>query len=139
MSSATVQAAIRTAFAEVWNVEIARIREPNSSFDPAGAPWVEIRFPGSDIARADIGDPDHPMWDEAGAFMCHVFVPTGIGVDIANAIADAMWEVFAGKTVSYIRFDDRLGGQAGEREDPGIEGVWWGASFGVSYRYLSVG
>lgn len=133
-----VQQIVTAALTAGWNAADAAIRQPNTTFDPAGNPWIEIRFPGAATRRADIGDADHPMWDEAGAFMCDVYVPVGVGAEMAAALADAMWAIFAGRDLSGVRCDERLQGQSGEREPTGVPGVWWGLSFGVSYRYLSI-
>lgn len=139
MSSASVVNIIRAALADGWDESIARIRDPNTTFDPMWLPWIEIAFPGSRIDRGDIGEPDAPLRDEVGAFMVHVFVPVGAGEDIARQIADAVWEIYALKDLSGVRCDMRLSGQSGEREPTGVPGVWWGVSYGVSYRYQSVG
>lgn len=139
MSSAAVIGIVRSALAAGWDASNAGIREPNTTFDPQGLPWIEIAFPGSRIDRGDIGEPDAPLRDEVGAFMVHVFVPVGAGEEIARAIADAVWEIYALKDLSGVRCDTRLTGQSGEREPTGVPGVWWGVSYGVSYRYQSVG
>lgn len=138
MSSAAVVSIIRGALSSGWDASNAAIREPNTSFDPMGNPWIEISFPGSRVDRGDIGEPDAPLRDEVGAFMVHVFVPLGAGEDIARQIADAVWEIYALKNLSGVRCDTRLPGQSGEREPAGVEGVWWGISYGISYRFLSV-
>ena len=39
----------------------------------------------------------------------------------------------------YVRFDERLPGTSGEREIPGLEGVFWGISYGITFRLLAVG
>lgn len=138
MSSATVVSIVKTALAAGLDAGLAAIREENTDFDPNGKPWVQLRFPGSQVTRGDIGEPDAPMRDEVGAFMVDVFVPLGVGDDIARAIADAVWEIFALKEISGVRFDERLAGQSGDREPEGAAGVWWGISYGIRYRYLSV-
>lgn len=138
MSSSAVVQVIKSTFAAGWDAASVRIRETNTEFDPEGNPWVELRFPGSQVVRGDIGEPDAPLQDEVGAFMVDIYVPHGVGDDLARELADAAWSIFAMKDISGIRFDSRLTGQSGDREPVGIPGVWWGLSFGISYRYQSV-
>lgn len=138
MTSTVVASVVKTAVATAWDTGVAAVREENTEFDPGGNPWIQFRFPGSHITRGDIGEPEAPMRDEAGAFMVDVFVPRGVGDDLARAIADAIWDIFALKNISGVRFDERLMGQSGEREQEGVAGVWWGLSYGIRYRYLSV-
>lgn len=128
---------VTAALGEAWDTSIARIREPNTAFDPMGQPWLQLRFPGAHIQRGDIGEPDAPMRDEVGAFMVDVFVPVGTGEALARQIADAVWQIYEFRSLSGVRCDERLQGQSGEREPVGVPGVWWGISYGVSYRFLS--
>lgn len=139
MASANVETALRNHLAANWDESVAKIREPNTSFDPGAFPWIEIRFPGSAIDRADIGANDAPMWDEVGAVMIDIYIPAGSGSAIATAIADAVWELFKGREIEGVRCDSRLQGQSGPREPSEISGVWWGVSYGIAFRYLSVG
>lgn len=138
MTSAIVKAAVDQVLTG-WSAAVAPIRKPNEAFTPPQGPWIDIRFPGSGIGRADIGDPDAPMWDEAGAFMVHVMTPMGAGTDTADAIGDAIWELFRGQEVNGVRFDERLSGTSGEREIPGLEGVFWGLSYGITFRLQQIG
>jgi hypothetical protein len=138
MTSAIVKAAVDSVLTG-WSETVAPIRKPNTDFTPPAGPWIMTAFPGSAIGRADIGAPDAPMWDETGAFMLHVFTPLGAGTDAADAIADALWELFRGEEVDGVRFDERLAGTTGEREIPGLDGVYWGASYGITFRLLAVG
>lgn len=134
--SGTVETALRTHFAANISTEGRSIREPNTDFDPQGLPWFELRFPGARTDRGDIGEASNPMWDEAGAFMVDVYVPAGSGSALAAAMADEAWAIFAGQEIEGIRCDTRMQGQSGPREVDGVEGIWWGLSFGIGYRYL---
>lgn len=144
MSTLLAKAVIRdalddqsAALAETYG---ASIRSTNTTFDPAGAPWIEIRFPGARTDRLDIGETAAPLWEEVGAFMVDVYVPTNTAEDLADAIADAVWGIYRGQDLSGVRCDARMAGQSGPREPFGQgTGVWWGLSFGVSYRFQTVG
>lgn len=139
MSTVPVKEAIRSALAGAWDTGAAAIRKPNSAFSPGENPWIEIRFPGALTQRGDIGDSSAPLWDEAGAFMVDVYVPMGSGEEVADALGDAAWNIFKGQNFSGVRCDSRMAGQSGPREPMGDGGgVWWGLSFGISYRYLSI-
>lgn len=139
MSSSAAASVIKAAFVSAWDAELAAVREDNTSFAPSEAQsWVQLRFPGSKIARGDIGEPDAPLVDEVGSFMVDIFVPRGIGDDLARALADAVWDIFKFRNIDGVRCDERLTGQSGERMPDGVPGVWWGFSFGITYRYLSV-
>jgi len=138
MTSAIVKAAVETILAG-WDETAAPIKRPNETFTPPAGPWAMIAYPGSGIRRADIGAPDAPMWDEAGAFMVHVMVPLGATEAAADAVGDGLWELFRGEEQNGVRFDERLPGTSGEREIPGLEGVFWGISYGITFRLLAVG
>jgi len=138
MTSAIVKAAVEAVLTG-WDETTAPIKRPNVTFTPPAGPWVMIAYPGSAVSRADIGAPDSPMWSETGAIMAHTFTPQGAGTDAADAIADSLWELFRGQEVNGVRFDERLGGSSGEREIPGLEGVYWGVSYGITFRLLAVG
>jgi hypothetical protein len=138
MTSAIVKAAVAEVL-EGWSESVAPIKRPNETFTPPAGPWIMTAFPGSAVARGDIGAPEAPLWDETGAFMLHVLTPQGAGTDALDAITDALWELFRGQEVDGVRFDERLGGSSGEREIPGLEGVYWGVSYGITFRLLAVG
>ncbi|NIJ40345.1 hypothetical protein FHS78_000615 [Parvibaculum indicum] len=138
MSSDAVASIVNATLDAHWNAALARRREPNTDFDPGGLQWFEVRFPGSHIGRGDIGEPAAPLRDETGAFMVDVYVPKGTGDQLARNIADAIWEIFAFKDLSGLRCDERMAGQSGWREPEGVPGVWWGLSYGIGYRYLSI-
>lgn len=138
MSSLAVKAAVRARLATLWQPENAAIREPNRTFDPQGRPWIDIRFPGAAVDRADIGDAAHPLWEEVGAFMVDVYVPAGAGPDLADALAEAVAEIFQGQEFDGVECRRRLPGQSGERAPEGMHGAWWGVSFGIGYRYQSI-
>jgi hypothetical protein len=137
MASSLVRAAVADVLAG-WDSAAVPISMPNEAFIPPAGPWVRVEFPGSAVDRADIGDPVAPMWDEAGALMIHIMVPPGVGDAVATALADAVWELFRGRDVDGVRFDARLDGTAGERTWPGSESAWWGISYGITFRLLSV-
>lgn len=139
MSSAAVKSAIRDYVADNWDTSVAAIRATNATFDPQGKPWFEIRFPGAAVDRGDIGEPDAPLWDEVGAIMVDVYVPLGSTDAAADEIGDAIWALLRGQEIEGIRLDGRLSGQSGPRETSGVDGTWWGLSYGITYRYLSVG
>lgn len=139
MSSHAVKSAVRARLASLWDTDNAAIREPNTTFDPQGLPWIEVRFPGAAIDRADIGDADRPLWDEVGAFMVDVYVPAGAGADTADSLADAVAAIFQGQEFDSIECRNRLAGQSGDRQPAGVDGVWWGISFGIGYQYQSIG
>lgn len=138
MTSSIVKDAV-SAVLGGWDQTVAPIRQPNTAFSPPQGPWIDLAFPGSAVARGDIGAPDAPLWREDGAFMLHVFAPIGAGTTIADAIADALWELFRGQEENGVRFDERLAGSSGEREIPGVAGVFWGVSYGITFRLLAVG
>ena len=138
MSSATVAGITKARFASQWDTALAAVKEPNATFDPAGKQWVQLRFPGSREERADIGEPDAPLAEETGSIMVDVFVPANAGDDLARIIADAIWAIFRFQNIEGVRYDERMAGQSGWREPDGVGGVWWGLSYGISYRYMSV-
>jgi hypothetical protein len=98
-----------------------------------------VTFPGSAVARGDIGSPTTPLWIEDGAFMVHIMAPVGAGTEACDQTGDAIWELFRGQEVDGVRFDERLSGTSGEREVPGLQGVYWGLSYGITFRLLAVG
>lgn len=138
MSSSAVVAITKTALFTAWDTSLALIREENTLFDPEGRAWIQLRFPGARISRGDIGEPGQPLVDEVGSFMVDSFVPAHSGDDLARVLADAVWDIFGLKDINGVRYDERLGGQSGWREPDGVGGVWWGLSYGIRYRYLSV-
>ena len=138
MTTSAVEFAVRARLSSLWDQDVALIREPNTGFDPEGHPWIEIRFPGAAVDRADIGDPDHPLWNEVGAFMIDVYVPAGVGAGLASTIADAAAEIFQGREFSGVECRGRMAGQSGDRTPDGLDGRWWGVSFGIGYRYQSI-
>jgi hypothetical protein len=139
MSSASVKAAVRGHLAAHWDPAAAAIREANSDFQPGGRPWFELRFPGSRTERQDIGEPDHPLWRETGAFMVDVYVPQGIGADAAEQLGEQVAALFLGRSIDGVECQERLDGVAGEREPAGVPGPWWGLSFGIGYRFQWLG
>ena len=139
MTSAAVKTAVRGRLAARWDTGAAAIRQANTLFDPAGRPWIEVRFPGAAIERGDIGDPDHPLWIETGAFMCDAYVPAGCGEEVADQLADLLANLFMGRAFDGVECHERLAGIAGERTPTGVEGVWWGVSFGIGYRHQFIG
>lgn len=136
MSGAAVAAVVLARLDEAWSP--TPVRKPNTDFEPDGRPFVEAAFPGSDLGRGAIGDADNPLWDEAGAFMCHVFVPANTGDALAQQLADALadlflrWDTPAGLTIWR-----RLASQEGARTVQGRP--WYGVSFGITYQYHSIG
>lgn len=139
MSSAAVVTALRDYVDDALGTDGPPQRRPNETFDPAGEPWVELRFPGAQTERGDIGEASAPLWDEAGAFMVDVYIPANTPEDEARAIGDEIWDALKGEPVPGIRCDTRLQGSAGPRDGTGVAGVWYGLSFSVGYRYLSIG
>jgi hypothetical protein len=139
MSSLAVKTAVRARLAALWPSENAAIREPNTAFDPQGRPWIDIRFPGAAIGRADIGDAENPLWDEVGALMVDVYIPAGGGPDLGDALAEAVAAIFQGQEFDGVQCRNRLPGQSGERAPEGMQGAWWGVSFGIGYRFQSIG
>ncbi|WP_041795140.1 phage tail terminator-like protein [Pararhodospirillum photometricum] len=136
MSTAAFQDIVRQRLA-AWSGAVVRPGR-NTDFQPPRAPWVDVDFPGAQVARADMGA-DEPLWEEVGAVMIHVFVPPGTGDRVASALADSLarhflrWAPPAGVTIT-----ERMQGQAGPRDiegDPELKGRWWGVSFGLSYVY----
>ena len=139
MNSLAVKTAVRARLTALWDPVDATIREPNRTFDPQGRPWIDIRFPGAADDRADIGDAENPLWDEVGAFMVHIYTPAGDGPDLADALAEAAAAIFQGHEFDGVECRNRLPGQSGERAPEGMQGAWWGVSFGIGYRYQSIG
>lgn len=138
MTQAAVITAVRTRLRDNWNEAVARIREPNMNFAPGSTPWIEIRFPGALNDRADLGDPNGAMWEEAGVFICDVYVPANTGDELAAAIADTLAALFQGQDFDFVSCMGRLPGQSGQRQPDGFGGTWWGVSFGIAYRYQSI-
>lgn len=135
----TSEAVVALIEARLGEFTAAPVREPNTDFDPDGRPFVEIAFPGAGESRAAIGDASNPLWEEDGAFMCHVYIPQGDGhgkaLQLAGLLADLFlrWDPPPGLTIL-----ERLPGDGG---GPRLvnDHPWWGASFGISYVYHSVG
>ncbi|MBB4267730.1 phage tail terminator-like protein [Roseospira visakhapatnamensis] len=136
MSSAAVSALVLAQLDAAWT--LTPVRRPNADFDPGGRPFVEVAFPGADVQRGAIGDASNPLWDEAGAFMCHVFVPANTGDAVARQLADALGDLF-------LRWDAplgltiwrRLASQEGARTVQGRP--WYGVSFGLTYQFHTIG
>jgi len=138
MSQAAVRTAVRSRLEQNWDQAKAKIRKTNESFVPAGMPWIEIRFPGARNSRADLGEPDAAMWEEAGAFMCDVYVPADSGEDAAALLADELAALYQGQDFDNVSCFDRMPGHSGLRQPEGLSGVWYGTSFGIAYRYQSI-
>src|SRR3546814_20562509 len=110
MSQQAVITAVRARLTDNWDVTRATIRQPNEDFDPDGKPWIELRFPGGMNDRADLGEPSAAMWEEAGAFLCDVYVPQGAGEAPATALADALALIFQGP--AFTSSEERRVGNA---------------------------
>jgi hypothetical protein len=136
MSSSAVADIILARVEDAWSA--TPVRASNTDFDPNGGPFLEIDFPGSDESRGAIGDSGNPLWEEAGAFMVHLFAPRGLGDAALRGLADEAaglfmrWSPPEGLTIWR-----RMGAQAGDRTVDGSQ--WVGRSFGISYTYHSIG
>lgn len=93
--------------------------------------WCALDFPSSAETLAGFGNPGNNLWRETGAFMVHVFCPSGTGGQTARTQADAIFNALKGTAFDGIWITGRFDPNAG----PDYGGIWWRESRGISYRH----
>lgn len=131
MSSATPAAAILARLRANWTT--TPIVVDNEDAQPPQPPtgFVAIEFPGGVADQITIGAPGENLFREAGAFMLHVFVPRGTGLDTARDWADQLAVIFRAQTFGGVR----CWAPFPPHESARSEGNFYSISFGVPYQW----
>lgn len=132
MASAEVAAAVTARLTSMFNAAPVRTANTNEA-DPDlnSGPFVVIEFPGGTAEQITIGAPGNNVFRERGAFMVHVFVPSGSGEQAARVMAGQIAAIYRGKSFSGVD----CGAPYPPGDDTGPNGNWFGSSFSIPYQY----
>lgn len=100
--------------------------------------WFGLEFPGATESLRSLGDPGANYWTEDGAFLVHVFIPSGVGTDMAAALDEQVKDLFRGRQIGptqEINILDLYEADAGDR----FGGNWYGVSRGFAFRRDFIG
>jgi hypothetical protein len=126
---------------EVWADARARLEAgglsvpfawPNEAFtnpEPP-APWLLVEISGDLSAPLELGRDG--VWQEDGAILVHVMVPTGTGVTDGLALRKAVANLFRGLPPGPVTYHGATFDPGGPGDDTG---VYHRLSLSIRYRY----
>lgn len=118
MNFKTAEATIRAHFSTTWN-SLTPIAFPDVQFTPPNGTWVRFSMKHTDGFQASIGAPTSNMFRRRGVVYIQIFQKEGQGSTDARTKADTASDIFIGKVIQGIRFNDVVA------RDIGADGNGW--------------
>lgn len=129
MASLTVYDAVRARVDGQWS--LCPVSWPNEPFTLPSDLWMQVEMEGRLWSQVSLGsgDPLAERWDESGTLWGHFFAPAGSGERDIRAAAGQWIDLFRGREIGAIEFQDAVIGPGGPDED----GNWWRISARIDF------
>lgn len=137
--------ALKDALATDWTTTpvVEENEDPPGLIDAAGvpSPFVFVEIQSDSAEQRSIGSPGSDWFESKGAMIATVFVPSGIGADLATQHAAAIGDLFRNRQItldgsSCVQTWAPHVGRGTPATSEAPEGRWWSVAVSIPYEFL---